>query len=311
MFNARERNGILIAIFIVFIFALIASMRKCGFSDPQSRIISSADSKTISVLELKNKQYQQRQKNNKKENIFSSDLNKVNNTKTLSLREFDPNTVTEAQLKEMGINHKAASNWVKYLKKGGKFYKKEDIQKIFGLTPETYTALSPFVVLKKPEKQLKPIDSASINKTEFKTFERKKEREKLIVDINLADSLELMELYGIGEKLSARIVRYRARLGGFVKVEQLKEVYGLPQETYESIKDQIIVDPKMIYKMKINLADEYILSEFPYIPRREASQIVNYRKQHGKFKNIDDLRKIRSLDEEFILKIEPYLDFGE
>jgi competence ComEA-like helix-hairpin-helix protein len=123
--------------------------------------------------------------------------------------------------------------------------------------------------------------------------------------------MELMELNGIGEKLSARIIKYRDKLGGFVRIDQLKEVYGLSGETYELIKDQIVVDGKMINKIRINLAEPQNLYSFPYIPKREAYQIFNYRRQHGNFHSIDDLRKIKSLDETFIQKLEPYLDFRE
>ena len=160
------------------------------------------------------------------------------------------------------------------------------------------------------EKKSISSDSA-VNITNNREFNVYRKKEKFVVDINTCSEPELMELNGIGEKLSARIIKYRDKLGGFVRIEQLKEVYGLPPETYELIFDQIAVDSKMINKIRINLAEPNILYSFPYISKREAYQIFNYRKQHGYFRSIDDLRKIKSLDETFIQKIEPYLDFGE
>ena len=309
MFNEKERKGILAVIFIIFIIAVITSLRKCTFSNSDNKLISNGESQTISLLELKNKHYKQKYKNYDKK--YSRDLYNENDAKPYKIAAFDPNTVTESQLKEMGIHHIAASNWIKYLKKGGKFYKKEDLQKIFGLKPDAYEKISPYAIIKSDVKPSKTLDSASVFKTERNAYQPKKEKEKVLVDINTCTDLDLVELNGIGEKLSVRIIKYRDKLGGFVRIDQLKEVYGLPPETYELIKDQIIIDPKMIKKIKINLADAYILSGFPYIPRREAYQIVNYRSQHGNFRSIEDLKNIKSLDETFIQKIEPYLDFGE
>lgn len=55
------------------------------------------------------------------------------------------------------------------------------------------------------------------------------------VELNSADTTELKRLRGIGSVLSARIVKYRTKLGGFSSVEELKNVYGLSDETYQSI----------------------------------------------------------------------------
>jgi competence protein ComEA len=314
MFNIKERKGILVVIFILMTIAVTVSMRKWSFSGQTPKILSGEEIATIELLKLKNQQYKSNFKNYNNYTAANSykygrDLYNENDTKSYKLSEFDPNTVSESKLKEMGINDKAISNWIKYRNNGGKFFKKEDIQKIYGIKPYMYEMLVPYAVIKPlPKPVTKPDTIYSKRKDYSDNFPNK---EKLIIDINTCSDLELMELKGIGEKLSARIIKYRDRLGGYVRIEQLQEVYGLPPETYENIKNQIIADPRMINKLRINLADAYVLYSFPYIPKREAYQIVNYRKQHGNFHNIDDLKKIQSLNLEFIQKIEPYLDFGE
>jgi competence ComEA-like helix-hairpin-helix protein len=63
------------------------------------------------------------------------------------------------------------------------------------------------------------------------------------INLNRADSAELVKLYGIGPVLSKRIIKYRNSLGGkFQSVDQLKNVYGLSEETFNSIKPYLIVD---------------------------------------------------------------------
>lgn len=61
------------------------------------------------------------------------------------------------------------------------------------------------------------------------------------VELNAADFATLETLPGIGPAFAARIIKYRTLLGGYLKVEQLKEVYGMPEETYERIKPLCIV----------------------------------------------------------------------
>lgn len=61
------------------------------------------------------------------------------------------------------------------------------------------------------------------------------------IDINRASAEELRLLPGIGESLSAAIVRYREEHGPFTSPEQLMEVPGIGEKRYEAIRDLIVV----------------------------------------------------------------------
>ena len=61
------------------------------------------------------------------------------------------------------------------------------------------------------------------------------------IDINTADSLLLQTLPGIGPELADRIVAYREQVGGFVAIEQIKDVPGIGEKRYESLKSLITV----------------------------------------------------------------------
>lgn len=69
-----------------------------------------------------------------------------------------------------------------------------------------------------------------------------REYDKLMVELNSADTTELKQLRGIGSKLSQRIVKYRKKIGGFTRKEQLKDIYGLSEETYQLILPHVWVD---------------------------------------------------------------------
>lgn len=62
-----------------------------------------------------------------------------------------------------------------------------------------------------------------------------------LIDINTADRLLLQTLPGIGPELADRIVAYREQIGGFVAVEQIKDVPGIGEKRYESLKSLITV----------------------------------------------------------------------
>ncbi len=55
-------------------------------------------------------------------------------------------------------------------------------------------------------------------------------RKRPILNLNICDSASLEALPGIGPVLSSRIIKYRNLIGGYVSVDQLKEVYGLPKK---------------------------------------------------------------------------------
>lgn len=61
------------------------------------------------------------------------------------------------------------------------------------------------------------------------------------VNINLAGKEDLMALTGIGEKRAEAILTYRQLHGSFSTTEELMQVEGIKQGTYDKIKDQITV----------------------------------------------------------------------
>ncbi len=129
------------------------------------------------------------------------------------------------------------------------------------------------------------------------------------IDINTADTGLFIALPGIGEKLAGRIIQFREKLGGFYKIEQLSEVYGLQDSVFRLIRPYLLLRDSGLRKIQINSAGFDTLNEHPYIQFAEARAIVQYRKQHGSFNNISDLLKINILSHEWIEKAGPYLAF--
>ena len=212
----------------------------------------------------------------------------------VTLFGFNPNTITADELQALGFSVRLSKGLLNYRSKGGSFRIKSDLKKLYGMDSAFYKTLYPFIQL--PEK---------ITYSE-RTPEPK--RESVQFNINEADTTQLQSVYGIGKVLAKRIITYREKLGGFVKPEQLKEVYGLDSAAIQKLlKASFLKNDFQPQKININTADEKVLSSHPYFSKKIARAIVTYRFQHGKFKTIEDLRRIELIDSKTADKIYPYV----
>jgi DNA uptake protein ComE-like DNA-binding protein len=152
-------------------------------------------------------------------------------------------------------------------------------------------------------------DSSARGKFRKPSYIKKSLPQKTRIDINISDSATLIKLPGIGPVLSARIIKYRRLLGGFARIDQLKEVYGLPVETFELIKGLIFADSLAVTRININSAGYKELSHFPYFEKYEVKAILKYRELKGRITKITDLTENKLITEEKARKVSPYLKF--
>ena len=208
---------------------------------------------------------------------------------------FDPNTASESELIHLGLPSFTAKRIVRYREKGGTFKKKEALLKMYGLDTAWFEQAKPWITIAQTK------NPASTFPTE------KRNMVAQIIDINTADSIQLLNVYGIGPALSKRIRTFRDKLGGFVSMDQVQEVYGLDSAVVREIKKKFMVVGNF-HPSKINL-NTVTLEEFrhPYIKRKDAQAILSFRLQHGNFKSIDQLNEIKILTPQWIEKARPYL----
>ncbi len=127
------------------------------------------------------------------------------------------------------------------------------------------------------------------------------------IELNRADTNDLMRLRGVGPSLARRIWIYRNRLGGFIHSHQLLEVYGMDSITFEVIQRYITLESSLIQQMSINKADVEVLSDHPYVGWSLAKRMVAYRRQHGPYHTKDELFQILGTDSLQWIKAFPYL----
>jgi hypothetical protein len=127
------------------------------------------------------------------------------------------------------------------------------------------------------------------------------------VDINRADSVQLLPLPGIGPVFAGRIIRYRDLLGGYISVSQLSEVYGLPQETIETISGRLVIDTSAVKKLELNRATFRELLRHPYLEYEDVKSLFSYRDFADTIRSFGELQINHILPDSLLLRIRPYL----
>jgi DNA uptake protein ComE-like DNA-binding protein len=219
----------------------------------------------------------------------------------------------------MGVPSKVASNWMKYLQKGGRFKNKEELKKIFGMTSSLFEHLNSSIVIKPSnvrdpkvkESVLAGRSNAGIKSDtiERKIYEKPVKELDVVLELNSSDSIQLLEVKGIGPVFASRIIRFRNLLGGYCSVSQLKEVYGMKPEHFETVSQFFTVDPSTIKTFNINFSTIQELGRHPYIGFKTARKILKLRDQKGKFNSSTDLMTVVAADT--LLKLSPYLRFSQ
>ncbi len=234
----------------------------------------------------------------------TAELHKPHAVAESSLFPFDPNNLPVEKWKMLGFSERQIQVIKNYESKGGRFRTKADVAKMYVVSDEDFNRIEPYITLP----QTVPIPS---QKVAFPSKETTKPPiKKIMVDLSVADTTALQEIRGIGPVLASRIVKFRDALGGFHSVDQVKEVYGISEEQYIKMESSLAIGDTIIKKWAINQLPIEKLTQHPYISRKEATHIVRYREQHGAFASLADLEKMYALNDDFLRKIAPYLDFN-
>ena len=245
----------------------------------------------------------------KQDSLYKAKWKKTYKRDTIEIRMqmFDPNTVDSVTLLHLGFKPWQAKNMLKYRAKGGKYRKKEDLKKLYGMTDSMYLALTPYIYIKDSI----VVDSARIDSVHMDTLPKWKSTKKdTILNLRTADTTELKLIRGIGSYRAKMIVRYREQLGGYAQVEQIMEARGMDKVIADSILPHFYIDSVVVNKIPINHIRPEVLQRHPYLNFEQAKAIYEYRRKHIRIKSAEELKKIKGLSPTDIEKILIYLDFS-
>lgn len=292
-FNSIEVKGIrfwMIVFFIFsFIYLLIGKLLERKDQIKSNEYILKAQEYTINTVFDTSKV--------KEDPIFRSES--INYLKDKKISFFNPNFISKQDWIEIGLSEKQANVIMNYKSMGGVFKSKDDLKKMYVINDYIYNKIEPYLVF----------ESSRVNEPVSTIKETIPVTHKITIDINNASKEDWMKLNGIGDKLSDRIILFKDKLGGFYSIDQIKEVYGLSEETFNNIKPNLVFNNSTVQKISINHADYSELSSHPYIKGKLAGEIINYRKKNGTIKSKLDLINSKLMSESDVEKLNPYIDY--
>jgi DNA uptake protein ComE-like DNA-binding protein len=223
---------------------------------------------------------------------------------TIKIYPFNPNFISDFKGYTLGLSVEQIDNLHDFRATNRFVNSAEEFQKVTKVSDSLLKIISPY--FKFPEwatkQKYEPSKTSSLKNVDATS--------EIVIwkDLNSATADELREINGVGEKLSARIIKFRNRLGGFLIEDQLFEVYYLEEEVAKRIlkKFKVITKPNIV-KININTATAYELSKLIYIQKELAERIVNYRNLNGSIKSLNELLKIEEFPEERIDRFDLYL----
>jgi len=292
--KSQERGAFVLIVLIILAFGvnilipIISKEETYDFSSTLAEI----EAWKVSAVEIAPKK-----SFNKK---FESKKRKKKEAIKLTPIVFNPNKLARKKWLEMGLPKSIVNIILNYEAKGGSFKKREDLQKIYGLTPEMYTQLKDFVLIPEIEisKEILPSKSVLVPE-ESKTI--------ALLDINRADSVELLQVPGIGPFYAGQIVEYRKRLGGYNSVEQLNELYKMDSSRLHAFLLYLVFKDTTLNQININTVDFKTILKHPYIDYETAKKLLNHRNKLGRYAGLYQLQKDSILSPSLFQKLVPYL----
>lgn len=278
--SKRNRQGVYVLISICLLVVFIPRLIDL-FAPEQSIVIESQE-----IAQLK-KAFRDKDVNNKRPNHHQ-------NRFRVPPCKFNPNDYSLKEWMYLGLTEKQANVVLKFTKHG--VGSNEELSKIFVISESLYQLIKDSTVYPTTVLFSKIRNSEVFKKEKFKP-----------IDINAASQSDIESIPGIGPFYAKNILRYRDRLGGFVRKEQLLEVWKMDEDKYLSIKEFIRVDPQSVNKIKLNTASAEELKSHPYLNWNIANSIIKIRERKGGFKSIEEIKESILVDEELFNKLNPYV----
>jgi DNA uptake protein ComE-like DNA-binding protein len=324
-FTRSERNGIVVLVFIIAIL-IIALALPNRFYRLNTQVGVDEKASDSLLAEYRSKLVKTKSKYSNQSSDENRSWSEPNDVPVADKKpvkkepkrfQFDPNSLSADSFELLGFKDYVADNIEKYRKHGGHFIKPADLKEIYYVDTNLVDELAGYMHISKRKQRFDSTGSdrktdtliaeTKIDSIAKDTIEKDK-YENLTFELNACKAEELQEIYGIGPAYSNRIINYRDLLGGYLSVGQLKEVYGISDSLYSQIAPYFkVTNRDSIQKIDINNTDAYEIGRHPYITNYLAIQIETYRRENGKFENLEDLREQGLLNDVLYIKIAPYL----
>ena len=224
--------------------------------------------------------------------------------KSERLFPFDPNTADARQLSRLGLKDWQVRNLLKYRQAGGRFRKPSDFARLYGLTTREYERLRPYIRVHEEPRAFSLKATPEVYHRDSLRYPVKLSPGQTL-SLNDADTTALRQVPGIGPVYARRIVSYRQRLGGFYRVEQLREIADFPPSALPYFE----LGSGNLRKLDVNRLTLQQLKAHPYINFYQARAITEYHRLHGPLHSLQQLRLLKEFSPRDIERLEPYLQY--
>ena len=213
---------------------------------------------------------------------------------------FNPNFITDYKGYTLGMSSEEIDRLLQYRKQDKWANSTLQFQQVTKISDSLLNVISPYFKFPEWVTNPKPKTNFEYKNNTPKTFDQK-------TDLNIATADQLQRVNGIGEKLSARIIKFRNKFkGGFIADIQIHDVYGISPEVLERLLNEFTVKtPKVVDKINLNTATIEQLVTIQHIDYELAYEIINQRTLREGYKSLDELSKVKDfpLDKIDIIKL--------
>lgn len=231
-----------------------------------------------------------------------------------TLFAFDPNRCDSTSLVRLGFPPWMARNLLKYRAKGGCFRQPDDLRKLYGMTDSLYTRIAPCVAIASSQPAHAAVDQPKVAKERPSVYlSRSDSRYRRIekypegtqIELNRCDTTQLKRIPGISSYTARRIVSYRERLGGFIRLKQLREI----RLNEEVLAPWFTLDSTAVTPLQVNQLPMKQLLAHPYLNYRQSRAIMQYRERHGPLPSIEVMKGWEEFTANELQRVAPYLSF--
>lgn len=294
-FSSREKQGVYLIIAIVIVLLGI----KFYLTDQEQ--------KRREILRLNDeiKQLKETQPSINYNYSYATKKRVEEAKRNLTPFSFDPNTIDSLGLIKLGLSSRIAHNLIAYRSKGGRFYKAEDMAKIYGLSSSEFDQLRTYISISRKREHIDSVDYDSIRIVPTPRIPHKFQHDT-IIDLNNTDTVTLQKIPGIGPYYAKVIVEYGHKLGGYKSVNQLKEIKQFREGVYDQVEPWFTVNSAIIQSINLNTASFELLCTHPYIGYDRARAIDQFRRK-SKIRSLSELSLLELFDSITIQKLTPYV----
>ena len=235
-------------------------------------------------------------------------LRKINlENKRLKIFPFNPNYITDYKGAQLGMSLVEIDKLLAFRKTGEFINSRKEFQKVTTISDSLLNSISPY--FKFPDWVVERNQNMQLSTSrDTRLFAEKSKYILTSIDINLAVKEDLKTINGIGEKLSERIIKYRSKLQGFSKLNQLYEVWGLDTEVVGKLLLVFkVINLPNIKKINVNTVSFRELLKNPYLDYELCKKIFEYKDEVAELQDISELKNIIDFPLELYDRIVLYL----